>query len=185
MTSLKNDDCIDMVEMMEEEQKNSQILLNAALESLEMEHTKSKSTIETQHNDLLKEEKGKYDAIRKVNHSEIERLKALIRECKAKDNIQPSNTSASANSFRRILPTDNNTNAKSNGNSVQFKVFIQNHLSIMVQTPTYITERTTGSDMKSTAMELLKKVPRRKCIRRTASTTDKVEAPKDELDLFC
>ncbi|GFE53519.1 hypothetical protein BaOVIS_009230 [Babesia ovis] len=84
---LKTDNCSDLSEIIEEEKRNSDILLNAAIEALELEYAKEKSKLESEHNAMIKEEKEKYEAIRKVNISEIERLRTSIRECKPKEPV--------------------------------------------------------------------------------------------------
>ncbi|ORM39935.1 uncharacterized protein BXIN_1434 [Babesia sp. Xinjiang] len=93
---LKNEDCSDMAEIIDEEKKNSDILLNAALETIELEYRKEKSRIDAEHKALVLERQETFNAIIKVNTSEIERLKAAIAECgrKSKEAVEPAVTPA-------------------------------------------------------------------------------------------
>ncbi|GIX61110.1 cell wall surface anchor family protein, putative [Babesia caballi] len=84
LKQLKSDDCADLAEIIDEEKRNSDILLHAAIEALELEHARERSKLDVEHNDAMHEEKEKFEAIRKVNASEIARLRAAIEERKLK-----------------------------------------------------------------------------------------------------
>lgn len=48
-----SDDSSDFAELIDEEKKNSNILLNAAVDSLEIEHVKERSKLEAKYNTMV------------------------------------------------------------------------------------------------------------------------------------
>ncbi|KAK1933096.1 hypothetical protein X943_002155 [Babesia divergens] len=168
---LKSDDSSDLVEIIDEETKNSNILLNAALESLEVANAGDKSKVEAKYNAMMLEETEKFEAIRKVNASEILRLRELVknRRSRVKDAATAPETMVAK------LPEEATMVTQPNDVNVHFK------------TPTTSNSTPSNShDRVVSPQSTVKKEVRRKCIRRSSIKAEGTKGNgEDELDLFC
>ncbi|GBE58590.1 Cell wall surface anchor family protein, putative [Babesia ovata] len=203
LKQLKSDDCPELLEIIEEERRNSAILLTAALEALDLEHTKEQSKLEAKHSAMVgigtycpnsvckaQEEKEKFDAIRKVNASEIARLRATIEEKKVKpkahvDHSVTPPTPKTPISRQTMLPPDATKIPQPKDASVHFKVSNNQATPELQQTPTLISTPGSAKDSRVPLLDIVKKEPRRKCIRRVPAANGNGDEPKAELDLFC
>ncbi|CDR97397.1 hypothetical protein, conserved [Babesia bigemina] len=229
LKQLKSEDCPELLEIIEEERRNSDILLTAALEALDLEHTKEQSKLESKHGAMVgarsylshvvrkaQEEKEKFDAIRKVNASEIARLRAAIeaKKQKSKEHVDACVTTPTPTtpiSRPTKLPPDATKSVQCivvnsgcripqpKDASVHFKVSYNPSMPESKQTPTLLSTPGSVKDSRVpfpvsasssqsdpiSAQAIVKKEPRRKCIRRVPAANGNGDEPKAELDLFC